>query len=117
MDKEIKIKWLEALRSGKYIKGRNCLRKTTVIDGITSYCCLGVLCDIVNPDAWKQRNVLTSDAVQTIVISSHLNETGLPAFEIKESCQLNIRKCQTLAHMNDDGKSFEEIAKYIEENF
>lgn len=40
--KEIKNKWLEALRSGKYKKGSGRLR-----DEKNNYCCLGVLCDIM----------------------------------------------------------------------
>lgn len=42
MDKEIKAKWVEALRSGKYKQGRLALRPTE-----DSFCCLGVLCDIL----------------------------------------------------------------------
>lgn len=41
MNKEVKAKWLKALRSGKYKQGDSYLRRK---DG--TYCCLGVLCDI-----------------------------------------------------------------------
>lgn len=41
MNKEIKGKWLAALESGEYDKGRFMLRS---IDD--KYCCLGVLCDL-----------------------------------------------------------------------
>lgn len=40
MNQEIKQKWLEALRSGKYEQGKYYLNR----DGV--YCCLGVLCDL-----------------------------------------------------------------------
>ena len=46
MDKTLKKKWLEALRSGEYKKGRRFLRK----DG--AYCCLGVLSDLMDPEGW-----------------------------------------------------------------
>lgn len=49
MNRELKTKWLEALRSGKYKQGRSALR--TIQD---EFCCLGVLCDIVAPDAWSK---------------------------------------------------------------
>jgi len=41
MNPEIKQLWLEALRSGKYNQGKSLLRPTE-----SSYCCLGVLCQI-----------------------------------------------------------------------
>ena len=40
MDKEIKTKWTEALRSGEYEQGRHCL-----LNG-GKFCCLGVLTDV-----------------------------------------------------------------------
>lgn len=40
MNKDVKQKWLAALRSGKYKQGALRLRASD------SYCCLGVLCDI-----------------------------------------------------------------------
>ncbi len=39
---ELKEKWLEALKSGNYKKGKNILYN----DINNSYCCLGVLCDV-----------------------------------------------------------------------
>lgn len=48
MNREIKKKWLEALRSGNYKQGSHRLR-----DGNT-FCCLGVLCDIIDPDGWRK---------------------------------------------------------------
>lgn len=41
MNAEVKRKWVEALRSGKYRQGKNRLRNTK-----GEFCCLGVLCDI-----------------------------------------------------------------------
>lgn len=40
MKADLKAKWLEALRSGKYEQGRGAL-----LDG-GKYCCLGVLCEV-----------------------------------------------------------------------
>ena len=40
MNTEVKQKWIDALRSGKYEQGSEKLRS------VTGYCCLGVLCDI-----------------------------------------------------------------------
>jgi len=41
MKPEIKARWVEALRSGKYEQGRGALRSDT-----NQFCCLGVLCDL-----------------------------------------------------------------------
>lgn len=38
MDATLKRKWVEALRSGEYVQGKQCLQS----EG--RYCCLGVLC-------------------------------------------------------------------------
>jgi hypothetical protein len=49
MKPEVKTKWVEALRSGKYKQAEGVLRDE---DG--SMCCLGVLCDILAPEGWKE---------------------------------------------------------------
>jgi len=46
MNKDIAVKWVAALRSGKYQQGEGVLR-----DG-DSFCCLGVLCDISEMGRW-----------------------------------------------------------------
>ena len=40
MNPEVKQKWIDALRSGKYEQGSEKLRS------VSGYCCLGVLCDL-----------------------------------------------------------------------
>lgn len=44
MDKELKAKWIEALRSGQYKQGKGQLRDTPS----DTYCCLGVLLTVAN---------------------------------------------------------------------
>jgi len=41
MKQDIKEKWLNALRSGEYLQGKDSLQPAP-----NSFCCLGVLCDI-----------------------------------------------------------------------
>lgn len=43
--------WVEALRSGEYQQGKGRLRR--IDDGEVSHCCLGVGCDLSDPDAWQ----------------------------------------------------------------
>lgn len=56
MNAEIKTKWIEALKSGKYAKGVKALNYTDD-NGVQRYCCLGVLCDLYIQEtkigAWK----------------------------------------------------------------
>lgn len=47
MNGELKAKWLEALRSGRYKQGQGRLR-----DESNQFCCLGVLCDVGVPGQW-----------------------------------------------------------------
>ena len=58
LNQEIKDRWIAALRSGKYPQAQKALRVRYDDDsddgGEDSFCCLGVLCDIVDPDGWEQ---------------------------------------------------------------
>ena len=85
MDKELKEKWVAALRSGDYGQTTGCL-----VDG-RGHCCLGVLCEVAGFGLhfWTEL----------------LSRGGPPA-----------RTQRELALMNDNGKSFEQIADWIEEN-
>ena len=115
MKKEIKEKWLEALRSGKYQQGRMRLRNSR-----EEFCCLGVLVDIVHPEWW----VASPDPGIDYVVSTpdyHAGplaavpprefavEVGLP-----EHMPTGKSTFLTLAHMNDGGDSFHCIADFIE---
>jgi hypothetical protein len=105
MKKDIKQKWVKALRSGRY---KQC---TEELCNGTGYCCLGVLAQISGSkkddifNFLKRMNNkdyrLSKDA--ELLSNKFLKEVGM-----KKSTQEN------LANMNDDGSSFEEIADYIE---
>ena len=90
MDKELKAKWVTALRSGKYSQGKGALLR----DGL--YCCLGVLCEVQGrSDDWRKWNIHPFE-----------NDQG----------PITFAQAMPLADMNDTGKSFPEIADYIEAN-
>ncbi len=103
MDKDVKAKWLVALRSGKYAQGRGRLRNPD-----NSFCCLGVLCDIIDPEGWEAGGMET------------------PTFWHGERHETPNVTCRliglisghevTVIEMNDSGADFAEIADYIEEN-
>jgi hypothetical protein len=106
MKKDIKTKWLEALRSGKYQQGRGVLRRLN-----DTYCCLGVLCDILGPTKWKPK----FDGTTETVMGWNGEVTLLSVCELAE-IELSSGNMFDLVNLNDAGKSFVEIANYIEEN-
>jgi hypothetical protein len=124
MDQEMKQKWIDALRGGNYLQNQGCL-KAEVYEGKIGYCCLGVLCDLVDPDAWSN----VTDGWDRFAFGV-TESTVYPPDSIKEKFDLRkdividlgkgdvrIKKVYDfLADMNDEGKTFEEIADWIEEN-
>lgn len=99
MKPEIKAKWVEALRSGKY---KQTQRRLQFKNG---YCCLGVLCDISNAGIWIGNDFkMGARAVHRVNLPTALMQlVGIqPSIEDK------------LAAMNDTGSSFAEIADWIE---
>lgn len=111
MNAELKAEWIAALRSGDYKQGKSFLKND---DG--TFCCLGVLCDIMEPDAFAFSEVdddgfgydLThpmADSTLEFIHGDFDGQTGL-----------NFFMQEDLATKNDNGKTFVEIAAYIEEN-
>lgn len=124
MKPEIKKIWVEALNSGEYKQGQKMLCQENE-DGTASFCCLGVLCDLA-----EKQKIVTHRTVEGIDYKrrSYGNErldrefflpydvvmwAGLqendPRVQLPESGNWD-----TLSAMNDEGKSFSEIAKAIE---
>ncbi len=100
MSKSPKEMWVEALRSGKY---QQC--PGVLCDG-HRYCCLGVLCEVFN------------EATGTPVATAR--RRLLPR-RVADWCGLRTTDGgfgdeETLAGLNDTGKSFEHIADIIESN-
>ena len=97
MTPEFKAKWVAALRSGKYQQGRDVLRNGD------KFCCLGVACDLIDPDAWESTSTYNIFGWQ-----------GLTA-ETVDLPFVGISDAETLSAMNDQPQSsFKEIADYIE---
>ena len=127
---ELKQKWIEALRSGKYAQSQLALKNA---DG---YCCLGVLCDIAGVGTWEEpdfRLTLTSEEQErereAQEFCGYDSEPGeaLPTTVLMEDGELSEyllrrwgitdRQQRDLIDMNDNQKaSFGAIADYIEAN-
>jgi hypothetical protein len=97
MDAEIKAKWVEALRSGKYEQGQNRLRRGD------AFCCLGVLCDVVGGGEWE-RDQFVIERERGISYLPRPMRRWLDDSDAEEA----------LVTMNDDGVPFTEIADYID---
>ena len=101
IDPVFKAKWTEALRSGKYKQFLEALRSPE----LDSYCCLGVACDIYDPDKWNTKQPWVYD----------YSAVKLPIW-LLEKINLSPRDQSELMQMNDLGKTFDEIAGWIEQN-
>lgn len=103
MNKDSKVKWVEALRSGRYEQARNQLRTPN-----DKFCCLGVLADVVAPEGWEAP---TAEGDSWL----HYSMGGDLSVKVAERVALDARSEQHLVDMNDVHlASFAQIADYIE---
>jgi hypothetical protein len=111
MNKEIKEKWIAALRSGEYAQTKGALRRPVGTPQGAGYCCLGVLCEVVV----GRENIEWEPAANAY---SFMGESGLPPTPVLEEADYTEEENDTfweLPSMNDNGVSFDEIADYIEQ--
>jgi hypothetical protein len=125
MKKSIKKKWLKALRSGEYQQTTGQLRQGSY-DGQTSFCCLGVLCNLhaqAHPEIAAQNydpehymgsfGALPLEVVVWAGLDKH-------ATDLEDTEEVNIKVTYrdeetTLIKLNDEeGLSFKKIANVIE---
>jgi hypothetical protein len=114
MREAVKKKWVEALRSGKYKQGKGVLR-----DDDSNFCCLGVLCDLhaktTKKAGWDEaNNYLTGIAYLPIAVAKW---AGIPEDNISgngRNCDVVLPNGDSLSDLNDEGKSFKQIALRIE---
>lgn len=113
MNKQVKALWLKALRSGEYAQGRERLL-TEEENGEHSFCCLGVLCDLYSRKTGQQweKRLNTWDGYPVFFLGVHT----MPPLEIDKWSELDSDAQDKLAGMNDKGKSFKAIAKWISRN-
>ena len=109
MNHAIAKQWVAALRSGQYKQTTGALRNGD------SFCCLGVLCNlhaIAHPKIARKE-------VSTAI---YLGMGGALPYEVRTWAGMftKTRRIpdlnETLASLNDDGSTFDEIAAVIEKN-
>ena len=112
MNKAIKRKWLQELRSGSYKQGKSYLRRLHPKELDPSkleerWCCLGILCDVTQPNHWEKSK------------GSYYYHRGMgrfPRSDVGTRSGVTLEACRYVARMNDSEKPFSEIADWIEEN-
>lgn len=97
--KELKSKWLEALKSGEYKQGQGALKEISLETGETKHCCLGVLAEVCN---WK---------IDTSTDSIKGNKSYKPFVHL-----LSAETCDSLILENDwdNSGTFEAVIPIIE---
>jgi hypothetical protein len=113
MSKEVIKNWVATLRSGEYMQGQEYLRcKDQDANEPDKFCCLGVLCDMYDSQAWEASRF-------GAVYSYDGDQKGVPAMDIPQQSVLDwagidADDANVLAGMNDEGMDFSGIADYIE---
>lgn len=101
MKPELKAKWVEALRGGQYQQTQRTLKDST------GYCCLGVLCDVADPDAWVDGDwVYEDDGSDNELPKSFRRAIGMSYSEEEELIRLN----------DEEQVDFAVIADHIEKS-
>lgn len=109
MDPEVKVQWLAALRSGNFMQATGELKCDH------GSCCLGVLAEI-NGDLVPSDKVIFSPGAHKFHNLAHPGSSSHNMVPVGY-CGLTSEAIDVLWPMNDNqGKSFTQIADWIEEN-
>lgn len=97
LKKIYKAKWIRALRSGKYKQAQEILYDPKT----RGYCCLGVAKRIFKLKKYTCKNEVSDEVLSAKSL---------------EQMRLTDKEQRTLASMNDEGRTFEQIANYIQKH-
>ena len=111
MLRELAERWVTALRSGDYKQGVGSLSRSTD-DNIYTYCCLGVLLDLVGTEDEMKQHYFKGHA-HNRHYQNH--SVGIPQAEFRKRVGLDEKLMHRAIELNDAEKSFDTIANYIEE--
>jgi len=104
------LAWVEALESGKYDQATHGLGCSQ------GFCCLGVACEINNlerrEDSSGDYRYFHGDMSNGAYLPGHFHEE----LGLRNNTGSNVNKIfRSLAQMNDEGRSFADIAKTLRE--
>lgn len=108
MNKEVKAKWLKALRSKKAKQVTGQLKEVDAAGTVLGHCCLGILCEVHQET--HPRFKWGGDGA--IAYGVELTES------VMKWAGIGTGECATLARMNDhQGADFRTIANYISKEY
>lgn len=127
---KIKEEWLRRLRSGEYHQTESILHSITGNGDVKDrYCCLGVLCEVVNDlypgkvkvndrhTAWgesRETGNLPPEIIEIVGLDGAARLNTIVEYEKNGS----IEPAESLVELNDDaGFNFRQIADVIEKQF
>ena len=119
MKKVIMKKLVKALRSGDYLQGKH---RLATVDGYGEhrFCCLGVLCNIMQEETGKLKVKNNGEVYQFNTESGVLPPAVMEWSGIKDArgaIKYENGKKNTLTSLNDKGRTFKQIADIIEKNY
>lgn len=111
--KHFRLKWLEALESGRYKQAQGQLREAKMDKKSYGYCCLGVLSNLAAKDGVGEWEPSYGGECRYFVLDGHTDDMNIVeplAYVVGLPTKLRDR----LVTMNDDeDKSFKEIAAHL----
>ena len=102
MDALLRERWALTLESGNYQQATGVLRNRK-----NECCCLGVLCDLVDPSGWGYSNSRAG------AYPVHYHNEVMPSASFLEEIGLEQNDANRLSKLNDSGMSFDDIAKEV----
>lgn len=129
-NQEIMREWVSRLRSGDYTQGRGKL-SLKGWDGVRRHCCLGVLADLAAERGVTPQPIAIPGMVSGVEAGLYNYEGGntiMPPEPVLEWADIPVGdavhviasdelSANALAHLNDGGKTFDQIADLIEEEW
>ena len=117
MDAELKQRWIDALKSGKYPKTKGALcrpipgeeNKEPVAAG---FCCLGVLADISGLGQWEDGADKRYRSFRETLTKKE--EVGYLPTGMSSRLGFNYRQMQEIAELNDQSDTFDPVIALIE---
>lgn len=117
--------WIDALRSGEYKQGHNCLQSHR--DGGDRFCCLGVACAVADKEGVRvvkddENYIVGGTLWQQSSVRDYFAFKSTTGDFPKEGAQPSkddntpARKLSCLTELNDDGYTLEDIADFVEQH-
>lgn len=111
--------FMEALLGDKYVQGKGALRSIDVDSGAVLHCPLGVLCEELRcrfyPATYKDKEIEREARYVWRQEAAKARGSYIPD-GLAKAINLSFPAQYAIANMNDDGKTFKEIAEWAKVN-